>query len=458
MLKASNKKIAALAVLMALTACGGGGGSNTPASDPSAATGSSGNAPSPAPSPSPSPSPAPGPAPVPAPVPAPAPTTASAPARAPVQVTSASAASGIHVAQFPNGGHVVIWDLGGQTDDPNNPGSVYAQVFDANEQKVGSPITVFSGGRGFASGGVAALPDGSFAVSGETTKVDTATNHLLDRLFVQKVGTSGRLLPGGGIPDADVNSGLADLVHSEDNGQLVSVSGGPFFVNGDGSYALALTRNEFQQQPAQETSTDWLLNVDAAGIAEGQPVEIGTQSTQSGGPPVIARLTGGNFLFASTPMVTDGRGGFVFGPVTWKVVTGTGQVVAQQALEAGAQNPEVAALADGTGLLAWTRNNAMLAERIDGNGNVVATASTPNTPATVTGLAGGGYVSTWVSGTQILAQYFTSSGAAAADPFVVADNVAFFYTVARTSDGFIVVYSATDKQVYEVQVKAPQFG
>jgi hypothetical protein len=150
--------------------------------------------------------------------------------------------------------------------------------------------------------------------------------------------------------------------------------------------------------------------------------------------------------------------------MTWKIVTSTGQVVAQQTLDAGTANPEVTTLADGTGLLAWTENNVPAAERIDDNGNVLGSASTPNAvPATVTGLAHGGYVFTWISGSQILAQYFTSAGAAAGDPFVVANNVdtsntSAWYTVEQTPDGFITVYSTADKQIYEVRVTAPQLG
>src|SRR5206468_1222371 len=102
------------------------------------------------------------------------------------------------------------------------------------------------------------------------------------------------------------------------------------------------------------------------------------------------------------------------------------------------------------------------AERISASGTLAGTASIPpQGNLRVTGLANGGYVATWLSGSQMLAQYFTTSGQVAGGAFVLADNVASpsrFQSITQTPDGFRVVYQATTSagpQISEVRFSAP---
>jgi hypothetical protein len=369
-----------------------------------------------------------------------------------VQVSSTAAFPGdsLHAAQLANGGHVVVWSSAAGT----TPSQLFAQMFDVSGAKVGEPVSVF-GPSSFYSHGVVGLPDGSFLVSGSSTIIEAASNTPHTRLYVQKVSGSGQLLPTGGVSDVQVNGGLADRLLSADLATTVDFWGGPFFINPDGGYVLAV-RSDSRPIP-QQFIDESLLNVDSTGNVVGAPVELGGEGF---GRPAIARLGGGNLLFARTDLVA-GPGVFVFAPVSWQIVTNTGQVIAQQTLGANTSSPQVTELADGTGLLVWSDPAAqgLLAERIDGSGNVLGTATMPSNAGSATALAGGGFVFTWTSGSQILAQYFTNSGTPQGASFVVADNVDTgtsipWYWIDATTDGFIAVYQTAGKQIYEVRFNA----
>jgi hypothetical protein len=436
----ARSKTAAVAVLFALTACGGGGGGTPPSAT---SPGSGGQLPAPAPGPTPAP--APGPAPAPSPTPAVAP---------PVQLSETAAAAGesFQAAPLATGGYVVVWSV------PNTSGSggnaVYVQIFDASGAKVGSPVQVFAAMS--SSHGVAALPDGSFLVSANDSFYDSAAGMLTVRVYVQKVSASGQLLATGGVPDPAVNAGLADLVQNVNYSDAVSLYDGPIFVNGDGSYTIGV-RQDSHGTPTQFFRQS-LVSVDASGQVIGSPVQLGGASWWR---PAIARLPNGNFLFASTDIV-PGPGVFVLAPVAWKIVTPSGQVVAQQTMGANTSSPEVALLSDGTALVAWVDPAAqgLVVQRIDAAGGVLGTVTMPGSFGWVTALPHGGYVFTWTSGSQVLAQYFTAAGAASGNSFAVADNIdtstqAAVYAAHATASGFVVVYQTAGKQVYEVPFTSP---
>jgi hypothetical protein len=102
-------------------------------------------------------------------------------------------------------------------------------------------------------------------------------------------------------------------------------------------------------------------------------------------------------------------------------------------------------------------------QHIDAAGNVLGTVTMPTSFGWITALGHGGYVFTWASGSQILAQYFTAAGAASGASFMVADNVdtstqAAVYGARPTPSGFVVVYQTAGKQVYEVPFTSPDLG
>jgi hypothetical protein len=431
-------KVAAIAALMTLAACGGGGGGAQPAAlAPPDGSSSSASAPTPAPAP------------------APAPASAAAPVPAPAQVlVTATSTNVVAVAQLANGGHVDILRAAG--------GPVYAQIFDSQGQPAGAPVAVFSS---FFQDAVAvgALPDGSFLVSAGTEIYNPDLAKLQTNLYVQKVSASGQLLPTGGVSDSRINSGLADLIVSADQSNIIEYEPGPYFVNADGSYALAV-RSDSHPLPNVSYS-ELLVSVGASGNVVGNAVDLGDEDFHT---PAITRLPNGNYFFASTEVVAS-HGFPAAGPVTWKILTPAGQTIAQQTLGSGASAPQVATLSDGTVLLSWfDPSQGQLAEKIDSSGNIVSNAASPKASAdaspVVTGLRSGGYVVTWLNGSQLLAQFFTTSGAPSGNPLVLADNVDTTwssysrfsaYALGLTPSGFIAVYQAADKKVYEVRVTAP---
>jgi hypothetical protein len=364
-----------------------------------------------------------------------------------------------YVAQLAGGGQVVVWESGA-----SGTTSIYAQVLDANRERVGNPIAVFGPGstNGWQVGGVVGLPDGSFLVTGSGESVVSGAAEI--RLYVQRVSATGELLASGGVSDAGVNGGLADRLLSSSQSDTLAFIAGPFFLNADGSYVLSVNR---VGHPVPLSAQDRLLvSVDASGNVIGSPANLSQTNYAFYPVPVVARLGNGNFLVAGTSTIT-------YGPVVWKIVTPTGEVVTEHSLGAapgnGTSDAQVTSLADGTGLLTFHRTDSVgeswVGMRIDASGNVLGNASAPSASGQVTGLSGGGYVYTWISGSQLLAQYFNSSGQAAGDSFVVAGNLAVgldfmgqTYTILPVAGGFVAVYqaaSSSGRQVYEAMFTAP---
>jgi hypothetical protein len=354
------------------------------------------------------------------------------------QQVSTSGATALQLVQLAGGGHAVVW-TGSIASSPNP--AVYAQLFDPSGQKQGAPITVFAGPltngpirtTWFGSGGEAGLPDGSFLVAA----------YGRGGVFVQKVSATGQLLASGGVSDPGVNGGLAAKVADP---IALGVACGPLFANPDRSYVL-----ELQQILTGGFARGYLLNVDSGGNVVGAPADI--TGNDYFNTPAVARLTGGNFMVAGSTNNIPTTPGVI------KIVTSTGQEVGRQTLIAA--SPGVAALANGTGLVKWFTSVLQphyAAELIDESGNLVGTASTPQQNGMVTGLPHGGYVATWLSGSQVLAQYFTTSGQVAGGAFVVADNVSSVGGVSPTPDGFRAVYQATTSagpQIFEIRFSAP---
>lgn len=376
------------------------------------------------------------------------------------------------IASLANGGHVVAWASGtfSTTGSAVAGGVARAQVFDAAGQKAGSEITVFSpaGIGSWIPGGVAGLPDGSFVVgAGNVMRVSDTPDM---RIYAQKVDASGHLVATGGTSDVSVNGGLANLVASESVASSAALSCDRAFANADGGYALVLA-STFYPTPVSSTARR-LQNYDAAGAPVGSPVVL--NAGFPGTWPALVPLANGNILSAASTALT-------YSPIEWRIVTRGGQVIADQLIGAApgnaVGNPAVGALADGTGVIVHSYADSMTtgwkALHIDAAGTVVGSATLPiPTEARfvqLTGLAGGGYVTTWLANgsNQVTGRYFTSAGQPAGDEFVVASGVTTqfalrpFYALLAVPGGFVAVYQAAGddgQEIYEIRFTAPSLG
>lgn len=382
------------------------------------------------------------------------------------------------IASLANGGHVVVWESGTVSSTGDTAGAVVrAQMFDANGQKAGSEITVFSGAsiNGWRPSAVIGLPDGSFiAAASDTVLVTLSVGGLIPeiRLYTQKVNASGQLVSTGGTSDGAVNGGLASLVAADTIANVIAIDGDRFLVNGDGTYALIMTRvsrptpSSFLQQQLQ--------TFDAAGTSVGGPIDL-IFGGMSGAWPTTATLANGNILTAAGP---DG----IYAPIRWKILTRGGQTVADQTISAAppvaVTEPAVAALADGTAVIMYqSAGSSWQALHIDASGNTLGTAALPiptgptsgATSLQLTGLSGGGYLVTWtpLGSNQVVGRYFTPAGQASGDEFVIASGVTTqflgrsFYRIAAVAGGFIAVYQAVGsdgQEIYEIRFAAPTLG
>lgn len=461
-LQTKTATLASLAVLMALTACGGGG--SAPA-DASAAGNLSGSAPAAAPGVNPSPTQATSSAPSPSQgdgsaAPAPAPSSgdsqapAPSPAAGPVQVTT-TAASAIYTAQLASGAHIDVWAAG-----PSGQANVLAQVFDANGQKVGAPIVVFSGANasGWTLGSVAAL-SGSFVVTGSIASPQP-------RLYAQKISASGELLASGGASDPNVNGGLADMLLSDSTSNTQGYVGGPIFPNGD-FYVVSVV-----QTAASGSKSRTNLSVDAAGKVTTRALLDSSVNSDYAGAPEIAQLGNANFLVA-------GKSTFMYAPIVVKIIDeidkGADHIYKEENLGAAPGNSssgaQVSALVNSNdGMLSFfsatSTGTSWKSFRISAFGDQLGVGPQLTNPTghehpKITGLANSGYVFTYYRGSQLIGQFYGASDQPVGNEFVIADNVVFdsAYSVLTTSDGFVAVYQVTTDsgpQVYEMRFTSPQ--
>lgn len=405
----SRDTVAILAMLLALAACGGGGSANP---SPLASSGGAGT---PAPAPAPSPSPAPSPAPVPS----------SAPAIGQAeQVNTATAGDQTNpvVASLAGGGYAVAW---------NSAGNVIAQRYDAQDRKNGGEITVFTDKL---LGGLAGLADGSIVVTAATS--GTAN------LFAQRLDASGN------------STGAASTVTSGADAS-VQVQGGPVLVQADGSWLATWRRT----QTAQPAGT-WVQAFDPGGNASGQPFSVAAAADYKD----IVQAAGGNIVTSWTSTRTYGGG-------EWAVTTPQGQGVVDSYMGAapgsGNFDPHVAALADGTFVLAWKSIGASaaywVAQRYDAGGHALGSAVpldfSAATSFRLTGLQGSGFLMTWVDPAtgHLMARYFGVDLQPAGEAFEVAAAVATptpgiapAYSILPTVDGFVAVYEAAGTEGNEI--------
>jgi hypothetical protein len=381
------------------------------------------------------------------------------------------------VAALANGGHVVVWESGTVTSTGTTPDAVVrAQMFDANGQKVGGEITVFSGGaamNGWKPSAVTGLPDGSFIVAASDAVLITLSvgGQIPEvRLYTQRVNASGQLVATGGASDSAVNGGLASRVASDTIDNVVAIDGQRFFVNEDGSYALLMFSTS---RPTPSSYLQWKLqNFDAMGNPAGSPVVLSALGSM-GFFPTTALLANGNILAAAVTIQP-------YAPIEWKIVTPGGQVIADQMIGAapgnGVGNPAVAALADGTGVIVHSYADSMTtgwkAVHVDAGGSslgvVILPLPTAATYVQVMGLTEGGYLVTWTpnGSNQVVGRYFTSAGQPAGEEFVIASGVTTpsggrpVYWISAVPGGFVAAYQAVGdgQEIYEIRFTAPSLG
>jgi Ca2+-binding RTX toxin-like protein len=362
-------------------------------------------------------------------------------------------------AALAGGGFVVVWDdastTGGATGDTS--GAVKLQLFDAEGAKVGTEIrvntaTANSQGRG----AVTALANGGFVVTWEDysegvggTPGDSDLAAVKAQIFTAtgtKVGV-----------EILVNSNPAG---DQIAGPPVALSGGGFVVswntfNPNGGYSNNLRAEVFA---ADGTRVATGLAVDE-GINDGSTIialdgnrfavlwtEIGvTTSSVIGDRDVRLRIYDGNGVPAGESVVINGPDS------DWQIfesvakVAGGGFVATWEEQDLGGTRSEI------------------MAQRFDGNGAKLGTEFQVNTVTAsyqlgsrVSGLAGGGFVITWVSqdpalDNEVRAQVYNAAGAAIGGELNVNTATAVRQDapriVALEAGGFVILWADTSQGV-----------
>ena len=371
-----------------------------------------------------------------------------------VNTTTAGDQSSPAVAALAGGGYVVVW----------SSGDVRAQIYDAQDQKVGAELTVFhSGPQGAQVGGkpaVAGLPDGSFIVTvGASTF--TVGNPPQWSFYAQRVDANGQLIATGTPSSADFNAGLSSVVTTQDNRDvLIGIDSGPIFVRGDGSYSISYWL--VPRPIPQSSETGVVQNYDAAGRPVGPPAINTITTLTTSHVDTAAQFPGGNFLVASE------RGGPANG-VSWTITTMTGQQVAQTDMPSGPlvgsfdSHPHVAILSDGAAVLVWQRrvdspsSSTWLALRINADGSAVGDPVTLALPqdvdVTITSLPHGGFLATWTSSASgpLLARLFDNTLAASTDVFQLAAQISSTqYAISPVTGGFVTSFAAPGTQGQDI--------
>jgi hypothetical protein len=374
-----------------------------------------------------------------------------------VNTTTAGDQISPSVAALAGGGYVVVW---------SSADKVQAQIYAAQDQKLGGEVTVFSsnpqGARIASSPAVAALPDGAFIVTvGALLPMAGAPPQW--SFYAQRVDASGHLVPTGTPSSADFNAGLASVVTTESNsnGTLINIRPGPILVRPDGTYSISYTL-VFQPTPSPN-STDQIQNYEATGTRIGTLVTLGGTGGGS-----LARFPDGNLLKAYQ---RDGPAG---GGVSWTITTIGGQQVGHMDMPGPAAgfvdfDRHVAILSDGTAVLVWRREVGSssslpwLAMRINADGSPAGDPVTLPLPqdvprftvSSVTSLPDGGFLVAWPSSATgpLLASFFDNTATAVTDVFQLASQIGGNtgsapapqpqYDLSPLNGGFILGFSAT---------------
>ena len=371
-----------------------------------------------------------------------------------------------------NGGFVVTW----QTDDASQDGSgsaIKAQVFSAAGVKQGSEFLVNSANYGYqVSPTITGLANGGFVVTWRT--YDPAQNGSGDAIKAQIFTASGAKqggeflvnTAGSGDLEYPTITGLAngDFVvtwqtydPAQDRSgyaikaQVFSASGvkqgGEFLVNtanssyrsiptitglANGDFVVTWTTSDY----AQDRSL-WAIKAQvftAAGVKQGAEFLVNTAGSGHEYPPTITSLA---------------NGGFVVTWYTWAAQDGSGDAIKAQVFDA-----------------AGVKQGGEFLVNTAGSGDQYS--------PTITALANGGFVVTWMtydtaqdgSGSAIKAQVFDAAGVKQGAEFLVntaGSGSQYFPTItALANGGFSVAWTtgdpAQDGSVWGTAIKARVFA
>jgi hypothetical protein len=363
-------------------------------------------------------------------------TTFAARAAQEVNTTTAGDQTSPTLTMLANGGHMVAW---------NSNGNVVAQAFDASGNKTGPEMTLFTG---YTLGGIAALADGSLAVSASRSWGDTSGPH--SDLWYERIDASGHLLAAPTLVDGT-------------GGYDVWVSGGAVYAMPGGGFGIT---DVHTTRPTPLQSIDRTVHVyDSSGASTGASVPTASDFLQES-----AQLPSGGFVVEGN----TSEGPTPVQSAMWRTVDSQGNTIASVALTGhygvdGYGEGGAVTLADGRALAVWDhlvygQNGAATstwqAQWIDASGHPTGTSFNlglaSNYDPHFTALADGSFIATWVQQPnygapyELYAQHFDASAHAdsgAVHLATVGNGTAPFdnlYSVTATADGgFLVDFQRT---------------
>jgi Ca2+-binding RTX toxin-like protein len=359
-----------------------------------------------------------------------------------VNGTTASDQSQAVARVLSDGGLVIAWASANQ--DGSTFG-IYAQRFDAAGVATGPEFRVntvtFSDQ---IQPTVAALPAGGFVVAWASLLQD-GSNY---GIYAQRYDAAGATVGS----EFRVNTTTAGLQIAP---AITALSDGSFVVtwqsNGqDGAGSLGVAGQRY----------------DAAGVAQGIEFLVNTTTAGDQVTPAIATLAGGGLVVAWTSSGQDGSGQGIYAQRLDAQGTKVGGEFLVNTFTAGNQQiPEVAALAGGGFVIAWTSagqdgsGDGVYAQRYDASGAALGSEFRVNTTTTdeqrspaLSALNGGGFVVAWQSFAQdgasfgVYAQRYDANGVAVGGEFLVNATTADFQdtpSVTGLADGgFLIAWQS----------------
>lgn len=361
-----------------------------------------------------------------------------------VNTTTLGDQSDPNVAVLSGGGWVVAWTDASGTGGDTSGSAVRAQLYAADGTTLGTEFLVNTAvdGSQYAPS-IAATADGGFLV----VWMDDTTYR--GQLFAADGSKVGDEVIVGEKQRADGDL-ISEYFRSEP--EVVTLSGGGF--------AVAWTELFTDNTP----TTVQIL--DAAAQPSGDGLEYSLLASRYADPVLAPRADGGFVLIgndAVTPLLTQVSGYIVDASGT--TVADEFQVNTTISADVSGSGPSVATLADGGFVVTWTSygesgaGSLIRAQIFDAAGTKVGTDFVVNTSAsgsctlsTVTGLANGGFLVTWLgaaadSGGRFGQEFDADGGFVGAEYLIhdgAASSVISLADVAALPDGSVVVVVTED--------------
>ena len=300
------------------------------------------------------------------------------------------------ITQLAGGGYVITW-VKFDVNIPDGDAGIYAQIFDANNVKVGAEFQVnTSVPNDQDTPAVAALPNGGFTVAWTYNDALEGGSGL---------GIFARSFDANGTPAADEFSVASKLIGNQQNPDIASLSDGGTVV----VWQSAATEGDGDSNgiSGQIYGSD--------GTAVGGEFKINTEIESSQASPSVAGLAGGRFIVAwsSDDADVDGDGFGISAQMYNADGTAIGGEFTVNTNVADDQiNASVTSLASGGFVITWQSrdpaadgdNYAISAQVYDALGIAVGTEIIVNTESegaqrapSVSALENGGFIITWDS-------------------------------------------------------------